>query len=228
MPLNPPDFDQWFAASAGEDPDGVRYALHQAADWLWLPSGRVVTGEFIGGPDSDDGAFVQTVRPGRYAVNLLIEEYPVRSGPGAGTGATIGYVAAARLVIREEPSATWEMAVLPGQDASDLDDDGFFGYPVDGGTACFTDAQTLRTLDDLEIPDSDGEDWMIVLGEDIGDSPESLAVLTDPSQNEAPVVVGFSTGGGDGHYPTWVGRNGQGDITCFATDFMLAGAQPAR
>jgi hypothetical protein len=120
------------------------------------------------------------------------------------------------------------MAVWPGQDASDLDDDGFFGYPVDGGTAYFTDAQTLRTLDDLEIPDSDGEDWMIVLSEDIGDSPESLAVLTDPNQHEAPVVVGFSTGSGDGHYPTWVGRNAQGDITCFATDFMLAGAQPAR
>lgn len=150
MPLKSPDFDQWFAASAGEDLDGVRYALHRATGWLWLPIGRVVAGEFIGG-----------------------------TGPGPGECAFVH---------------TWP--------------------------------RTLRTLDDLEIPDSDDEGWMSVLSEDIGDSPESLAVLTDPNQNEAPVVVGFSTGGGDGYYPTRVGRNAAGDITCFATDFMLAGASP--
>jgi hypothetical protein len=39
-------------------------------------------------------------------------------------------------------------------------------------------------------------------------------------------VVRFSTGDGDGSYPTWVGRTAGGDITCFATNFMLAGADP--
>jgi hypothetical protein len=229
MPLKPPDFDQWFAARAGKEPDGTRFALHQDTGWLWLPSGRLVAAAPISFPDPDKYAFVQTVSPGRYPVGLLIEEYPVRSGPGTGTpGATIEYVAAARLVVRDEPAATWEMAVRPGQDVSDLDDDSFFGYPVDGGMACFTDAQTLLSLDALEIPDTDDEDWADILSMDVSDSRASLAVLTDPSQNDAPIVVGFSTGGGDGRYPTWVGRTAQGDITCFATDFMLARAQPTQ
>ncbi|HMH93553.1 MAG TPA: DUF4241 domain-containing protein [Streptosporangiaceae bacterium] len=227
MPLIPPDFDQWFAASAGTESDGTRFGLHQDTGWLWLPSGRLVAAQPISYPDPGKYAFTQTVPPGRYPVGLLIAEYP-RSGPGAGTaGATIEYVAAARLVIRDEPAATWGMAVRPGQDPSDLDDDSFFGFPVDGGMACFTDAQTLLTLDALEIPDTDeGEHWAHILNMDVSDSRASLSTLTDPSHNEAPVVVGFSTGGGDGRYPTWVGRTAQGDITCFATDFMLAGAQP--
>jgi hypothetical protein len=31
----------------------------------------------------------------------------------------------------------------------------------------------------------------------------------------------FSTGRGDGTYPTWIGRNDNGDITCFLTDFQV-------
>jgi hypothetical protein len=229
MPLKPPDFDQWFTASAGIEPDGTRFALHQDSGWLWLPSGHLMATEPFTVPDPDKYAFAQTVSPGRYPVNLLIEEYPVRSGPGAGTpGATLEYVAAARLVIRDELAVTWEMAVQPGQDASDLDDDSFFGFPVDGGQACFTDVQTMLTLDALEIPGTDGESWFEVLSMDISDSGASLTTLTDPGQNEAPVVVGFETGSGDGRYPTWVGRTAKGDITCFATDFMLDGTQLVR
>jgi Protein of unknown function (DUF4241) len=79
------------------------------------------------------------------------------------------------------------------------------------------------------MADTDDEDhWAQILSMDVSDSPAALSPLTDPSRNEAPVVVAFSTGGGDGSYPTWIGRTAQGDITCFATDFMLAGAQPAR
>jgi hypothetical protein len=229
MPLKPPDFDQWFAASAGVDPDGTRFALHQDTGLLWLPSGRLVATQPRGVPDPGQYAFIQTVSPGRYSVGLLIEEYPVRPGPGAAApGPAVEYVAAARLVIRDEPAAAWEMALRPGQDASDLNEDSFFGFPVDGGTACFTDAQTMLTLDALEIPDTDGESWFEVLSMDVSDSGASLVTLTDPGQDEAPVVAGFRTGSGDGSYPTWVGRTAQGDITCFATDFMLARARPAR
>jgi hypothetical protein len=227
--LKPPDFDQWFNATAAIEPDGTRLALRQDTGWLWLPSGRLLAMEPISIPDPGKYAFVQTVPPGRYPVVLLIKECPVRSGPGAGTpGFTIAYAAAARLIVRDEPAATWEMAVRAGQDPTDLDDGSFFGYPVDGGTACFTDAQTMLTLDSLEIPDTDGESWGEILRFDVGDSGARLATLTDPSQDEAPVVVGFRAGGGNGHYPTWVGRTTQGDITCFATEFLLAGARPVR
>jgi hypothetical protein len=168
-------------------------------------------------------AFTQTVPPGLYPVMLLVQEYPVRSGPGAGTPeAIIEYVAAARLVIRDEPAAAWEMAVCEGQDPSHLDDDSYFGYPVDGGVGCFTDAQTLRALH----AEDDGE-WLETLVLDVADRPASLSVLTDSDEDGEPVLAAFSTGGGDGSYPTWVGRTASGDIACFVTDFLLAGTQPA-
>src|SRR5262249_33658840 len=107
-----------------------------------------------------------------------------------------------------------------------LDGGRFHGFAVDGAMACFTDAQTMLTLDRLEIPDTDGEDWTEILSMDVSDDRAALATLNDPGQDEEPVVVGFSTGDGDGRYPTWVGRTAAGDITCFATGFLLAGARP--
>ena len=148
----------------------------------------------------------------------------MRSGPGAGTpGATIEYVAAARLIIRDEPATAWEMAVREGQDPSDLDDDSYFGYPVDGGMGCFADAQTLHALH----ADDDGE-WLETVALDVADRPAAVSVLTDSGEDGEPVLAAFSTGCGDGYYPTWVGRTASGDIACFVTDFLLEGAQPAR
>jgi hypothetical protein len=86
----------------------------------------------------------------------------------------------------------------------------------------------MLTLDALEIPDADGESWAEILYADVCDNGASLTTLTDPGQDEAPVVAGFGTGGGDGRYPTWVGRTAGGDITCFAADFMLRQSRPVR
>jgi hypothetical protein len=33
--------------------------------------------------------------------------------------------------------------------------------------------------------------------------------------------VVFSSGGGDGYYPTWVGRTADGEVACFLTDFFV-------
>jgi hypothetical protein len=72
MPLKPPDFDQWFTASAGIEPGGSRFTLRQDAGSLWLPSGRLIANQPITVPDPDKYAFTQTVPPGRYSVGLLL------------------------------------------------------------------------------------------------------------------------------------------------------------
>jgi hypothetical protein len=209
MPLKPPDFDRWFAtAAAAGRPDTPYSGLSLDAGWLYLPSGRLMALEPLAVPDPDKWAFVQAVPAARYPVHVLNENDTDR-------------VAAVRLVVRDEPAATWEMALPPGRDVGDLGEDGFYGFAVDGGLACYTDPRTMLALDSLEIPDSDGESWFEILSMDMGDSPVPLVTLTDPGQDEAPVVVGFRTGDGDGRYPTWAGRNSDGDITCFASDFLL-------
>jgi len=216
--LKPPDFDQWFTSSAGTSSDGVHFTVQLGRGSLCLPTGRVVAAEPGYVPDADRCAFTQTVPPGRYPVILLVAEYRESSEPGAGL--IDEQVAAARLVIRDEPAATWEMAVLKGQKPDDLGDGEYYGCPVDGGMGCFTDAQTLQGL----LATGDME-WLDDLRTDVLDRPTAPTMLTDP--HDEPVLAAFTTGGSDGTYPTWAGRTANGDVACFVTDFfLLRDAQP--
>ncbi|MEK8170544.1 DUF4241 domain-containing protein [Streptomyces sp. M19] len=183
---------------------------------LSLPSGRVIAIEpfMAGGDDADAVAFTARVEPGTYPVVLSEIELIDTDGEVKDSR-----VAAARLVIRDEPVARWELAVTADQDPSELGDDGYFGYPVDGGTGCFLDAETYRAL---EAEEDFGDRVLVTMYPCFGESrdggtvpsPITLAVGEDPT-----AVVFYSTGFGDGVYATWVGRTAAGEVACFVTDF---------
>ncbi|MEV0704104.1 DUF4241 domain-containing protein [Saccharopolyspora sp. NPDC050389] len=211
MPLQPSDYDQLFVPGAAfPTSDGESRTVRLDSGWLSLPTGRVVAAEpgFLGLAD-EDCAFTQTVPPGKYPVGLAVVKY--RDSEGAGV--IDERVAAARLVIRDEPVVAWELAVVKGQDVAELDEAEFFGYAVDGGTGCFTDAGIIQSV--LE----DDPEWAIDVGMDVGDRPTAVNEAEGPDGE--PILVAFSTGYGDGHYPTWIGRTAGGDVACFLTDFFL-------
>jgi Protein of unknown function (DUF4241) len=218
VPRKPLDFEHWFAARAGTSSYGTHFTLWQSRGWLSLPSGQVVAAEPYSLADPKHGPFTQTVPPGRYPVILLIAEY--RESGASDAEILSERVAAARLGIRDEPVAAWEMAVQAGQNPDDLSDDEFFGYPVDGGTGCFTDAQNLTAR-----LAGGGFGWQFDLVQAVSDNP--TVPITVPGRGGEPTVIAFSTGGGDGTYPTWVGRAANGDVACFVTDFLLEDARPA-
>ncbi|MEW2545860.1 DUF4241 domain-containing protein [Streptomyces sp. NPDC047002] len=183
---------------------------------LSLPSGRVVAAEPLscGTEDPTGLAFAQEVGPGTYPVVLVTAQLLGADGKHRDTR-----VAAARLAIRDEPVAAWEPALLPGEDPEELDEDALTGYPVDGGTGCFADADAFRAAGAEE--DFIGRVAVAVAGgpraaggPDAGCAPVTLSVGGD----EHAVVV-FRTGWGDGDYPTWIGRTARGDVACFLTDF---------
>jgi hypothetical protein len=213
MPLTAPDFERVFAPGTRHTlPDGAIATVRLRQDTsLWLPSGRVIAGEpftFVGQDSAD--AFVQRVPPGQYPLVLVLAVFERDMGE---------MIAAARLVIRDEPVVSWEMAVSDGLDVSELDDDGFFGYPVDGGTGGFVDAATSATL----VGDDDDYNGYI--------DQLQMSMYVDDTDYTAPgtltddegrtVVVAFTSGDGDGHYPTWVGRTADGEVACFLTDFFV-------
>jgi hypothetical protein len=140
---------------------------------------------------------------------------------GADGGHRDTRVAAARLEIRDEPVATWELALLPGEDTEDLDDGELFGYPVDGGTGCFVDAQTFQAA-------GEEEDFAVQVAASIWHRPQApvgsvpqRAPITMSVGNDEHAVVVFDTGWGDGNYSTWIGRTADGDVACFLTDFQV-------
>jgi hypothetical protein len=215
VPLEAADFERLFAPGERHSlsrGDVAAVRLRQDAS-LWLPSGRVVAGEpyGLGVADAPGGGFVQRVAPGRYPLVLVIAEFAER-----GTLHAYEMVAAARLVISDEPVVSWEMAVYDGQDVSELGDDEYFGYPVDGGTGGFVDPSSLVALDEEH---DDSFDRLLVALDVREDDPTAPGTLTDDEGR--PLVVGFSSGDGDGYYPTWVGRTADGDVACFLTDFFV-------
>jgi hypothetical protein len=214
MPVPTPNFERLFAPGtrhALSCGDVVTVRLRQDTS-LWLPSGQVVAGEpfEFGAMNDSEGGFVQRVPPGRYPLVLVLAMFAKRSYLPEHE-----MIAAARLVIRDKPVVSWEMAVYEGQDVSELGDDEFFGYPVDGGTGGFVDATNIAPLCE------DNEDYFdrlrtLAVGETDSTAP---GTLTD--HEGRPLLVTFSAGGGDGHYPTWVGRTAEGEVACFLTDFLI-------
>ncbi|MFI1409849.1 DUF4241 domain-containing protein [Streptomyces sp. NPDC020707] len=221
MPLSAPDFAQLFAPGTSRllpDVDGSLVVRTLPGVPLSLPSGRVIAMEPLGCGVGDPAemSFTQQVRPGTYPV-VLVTVHLI----DAADGHQDTCVAAARLEIRDEPVATWELALQSGQDTDQLDDGELFGYPVDGGTGCFVDAQTFQAA-------GEEEDFTSQVAESMwgkpqppaGSVPDCTPVTISVGNNKHALVM-FSTGRGDGNYPTWIGRNANGAITCFLTDFQI-------
>jgi len=181
---------------------------------LWLPTGRVVACDpFVYLGQGDNEPFTVAVEPGRYRVEAAVATL---TRPGATpSGDPHRRVAAARLVVRDAPTATWELAVRSGQDLAELGDVELYGYGVDAGTGAFYDAAA-----DASFPECEGDEgplWDAFENSTWGPGPH-LVTAPDTGHN----LVAFSSGWGDGVYPTWIGRTATGEVTCFVTDFFVA------
>jgi len=212
-----PDFGRLFAAGARHDFRHFRTGCVvtvriKPVATLHLPSGRLVACEPWTSFDDQAGsyAFTQRVEPGDYWVELIIADFYDPGNPQGNT--RFSEVAAARLVVRREPVAAWRMALRPGENDADLPQDGFFGYPVDGGMGSFASPEFL---DAISTPEQSEELSEVVM--DVIDA-DDVGLFSDEATGYN--IVMFRSGGGDGHYGTWVGYTAGGEVACFATDFM--------
>lgn len=125
-------------------------------------------------------------------------------------------VAAAQVVVGQDPAASWEMAVTAGQDPATLTGDLYFGYGVDAATGAFIDASGSKALD--RINDADSERDL----EDALASAATGALGVNVTDDESGLnVVAFPSGWGDGVYPTWIGRSATGEVVSVVTDFHV-------
>ncbi|WP_353944927.1 DUF4241 domain-containing protein [Streptomyces sp. HUAS MG91] len=185
----------------------------RTAGELWLPSGRVVAGDpFIALGSGECEPFAVSVAPGRYRVDAAVATLTNPAEPPSDTPHE--RVAAARLVIRDEPVTSWEQALQAGQDASGLGDDEYFGYGVDAGTGCFYDAES-----DDSFPECEGDEGPLWDAFEKYDHAPGPYLVTSPSTGHT--VAAFGSGWGDGAYPTWIGRTATGEVACFVTDFFV-------
>ncbi|WP_431483438.1 DUF4241 domain-containing protein [Pseudomonas solani] len=204
-PKDHPLFDAAFTEGYQVQVEGQDYRLHtQAIGKLELPTGQLVACDPL---VSCDGPFTQAVPKGRYPLQLAI----ARIGDDE-------RVAFARIVFAPGPATRWEMALVKGQDPNTLAPDEFFGYGVDSGTGGFMDAAALRSYEARR--DQEGEAFDERLFAELDKTYQhtrSWYLLPTDAGN----VAFFSSGYGDGAYPSYFGYDADGRLVAVVTDFLL-------
>ncbi|HEU5471268.1 MAG TPA: DUF4241 domain-containing protein [Actinophytocola sp.] len=210
VPMRPDQADSYFQP-------GQRWTLRRRnsnpvvvtevvpAGTVRTPSGRLVAADPSLLHDGLSG-FEATVAPGEYPVELAMIRFVEDPSHER--------VAAAKLTVSSQPVVSWEHAAEPGEDPRLLDDDKYYGFVVDTGQACFADAEARDDLSDIVNTALDDPDSPIcaVWG-------AKAAELADPESGGS--LVAFSSGWGDGMYPTWLGRTATGEVACFVTDLLI-------
>ncbi|MFF5974646.1 DUF4241 domain-containing protein [Streptomyces sp. NPDC012769] len=215
MPMTAPDYTRYFTPGTSFSYENGRTGTLSPVEVgeLALPTGRLVACDpFVSLGHGESEPFTVTVAPGRYPVQAAVAtlvDPGEEPDPHPHTR-----IAAVRLVVRAAPVAAWEMALLPGQDLAELGEDEFFGYGVDAGAGCFHDASADDAFPGTD--EDEGAVWAAMEG--VGHGPEVFLAEGEDRHN----LAGFTSGWGDGCYPTWIGRDADGEVACFVTDFLVA------
>lgn len=173
---------------------------------ILLPTGHIVACDPF--TEIHTRAFQRTVEPDAYAVFLAIANYGIDQR-----------VAAAMILFAVDVRPVhWEFAI-----EADSDPEPNFGYIVDSAKGCFMDLKLARRLyrqaesgrldryqRRIESQLVENDRWPTW-------SWANVRVTTEPETN----IVGFTTGIGDGTYPSFFGLDNAGHAICLITDFGL-------
>ena len=171
----------------------------RAVGRLRLSTGRIVAAD----PVTVELRGERAVAP--YTVTLTPGEYAVETARMRTAGRGTDVIAAVRVRVSDEPVATWELALRPGQDERLLGASEFFGFVVDSGTAAFMDASAVNAL---------------AAYQDADDAEAAEATIPGGGVSE---LLTFPSVKGDGSYPVWIGRDAVGSVTCLVADMRLLG-----
>ena len=215
--MTPPDFRRAFRDGEVFQPadGGERRVEVRAVGAVSLPTGRVVATDPFVFPERKP--FRQAVPPGRYPILLSIAHIK----PETGRAKPDQRVACAMLRLTRRAPVRWRMATMTGQRLRDLKPGHFFGYPVDAGLGCFLDARAAKLLDRLMRDDPDYFERMMTAAEPNYAPTRDWADFPLDDTKGGLNVVFFSSGFGDGSYPSFWGFDADGGVACLVTDFQV-------
>ena len=170
-----------------------------------FPTGKIVANDPCICFENDP--YTVTVKPGTYPISISVASFN-----------TDNRVALAMVCFSEKKPVKWELALTEHDDLSKLDkSDSFFGYGVDSGTGGFMDLQTAKLIDEkgLNLYDEFEEQFNSTYIHTYSYAFGSI------SGNKTPDFAAFSSGFGDGSYPSYFGFDENGAPCCLVTDFFV-------
>lgn len=191
--------------------DGLAIIWCRTVGELVVTSGKLVARD--PGYFEDIAPFTQEVAPGRYPVILALAHFERTADER---------VASAMVRFSDEEAIRWEWARRVGKDVETQEEEEPFCYCVDSGAGCFMDRDAADLL--LEWKEQDEQGLYAFLNEHeryIGDSLEWPDLDASTGLN----VITFTSGWGDGGYPSCWGYDANDKPVYLATDFgVLSGA----
>jgi hypothetical protein len=182
--------------------DGATHLSGLEIGRLGVPGGRIVACD----PFACDGAlaFTRSVPTGKFPVQLAMARLP--DGDRR--------VAFARILFADRPALRWTMALRPGQEPKDLQPGYFFGYGVDTGTGAFIDATALGPYLAATADSDVTADLVDLMNKVEEENRGGLFYPAGPTN-----MAMFSSGFGDGTYPSYFGLDKAGRVVALVTDF---------
>ncbi len=185
----------------------IRFSVARL-DPLVVTSGMIAASDPLVEPEAT--AFERWFPAGRHPVRLavaLLENGGER-------------VAFAEVRFLDVPVARWAPAREPKAGEPPLKDGEFLGYGVDAGTGCFMDADAGRLLVARMEAEEDYFETIIAEMDRTTRMTWSWASIR-PAEDREENVVCFSSGWGDGVYPSFVGLTADGEVAALLTDFVV-------
>ena len=191
----------------------LHFSVHNAGE-INLPEGVLVAMDPL--VTVQTRPFSERVGKGRFPVLLSVARLE-KSGEQR--------LAFAMVRFREEPVIQWQLATFVGDDADQLREDEYIGYGVDSGTGSFMSGATAELLagasDRLQKRFS--AQIQKAMQDTYIDTWSWANIDLDETDNNN--VVAFSSGWGDGVYPSYFGYGESARLCCLVTDFQLV-SQP--
>jgi hypothetical protein len=211
-----PDFQKAFRDGEGFHTSylGKFHVECREVGQLVLPTGRLVACDPLVFPETRP--FRKRVPVGRYPVVLSIAHIPSAEEKGAADQR----IACAMLRIGRRVPRRWQMAVQTGQPLRELKKDEFYGYPVDSGTGCFMDLKAAELLDRRMEDEPDYFERLIQAAKPVYVHTRKWADFQLEAETALNLVF-FSSGFGDGFYPSYWGFDSAGELACLVTDFRV-------
>ncbi len=176
----------------------------QELGMLNLPTGKIIANDPL--TAYQDSPFKDSVLAGVYPVYIYIHNID--------NDKRVGF---AEIRFSKNMPIKFEVALAEGEtddDLKELGEDEFLGYGVDSGTGGFMDEATYKMLEALE-------DGFESLDDELEDSyVDTYSTANVAFPNTDNNIVAFSSGFGDGAYPTFWGFDEAGQRCCLITDFI--------